>query len=214
MNDSRQPIHAAATDPRADVADEQLLADYCQRGDRAAFEKLVKRYEKPVFNYLLHYLRSRPLAEEVHQATLLRVSEKCATFAEGRKFRPWLYSIATHLAVDALRREGRHRAVSLDAEHGVDQAEAGKMLDLLQSASPSPVDLAAEHERAEWTRRAVAALDEEQRLAVLLIFFQGLKYREVAQILSAPEGTIKSRVHNALAAINKAWRRDHQRPQP
>ena len=193
----------------ADKSDEQLLVSYRDRGDVAAFETLVHRYEKPIYNYLLRYLRNGPLAEDVFQATFLRLHEKCELFQKDRLVRPWLYSLATHQAIDALRKEGKHQAVRLDEEHAVDDADVGTLVQLLESVTPSPREEAEEHERAEWTRNAVDALPDHQRVAVLLIFFQGLKYREVAEILKVPEGTIKSRIHKALLALNKAWRRDH-----
>jgi RNA polymerase sigma-70 factor (ECF subfamily) len=182
---------------------------YRDRDDVPSFEELVHRYEKPIYNYLLRYLRRRSLAEEVFQATFLRLHEKCGLFHEDRLVRPWLYSIATHQAIDALRREGKHRAASLDDERAVDDAGAVKLVNLLESATPAPPEQVQEHERAEWTRNAVDALPDHQRLAVLLVFFQGLKYREVAEILQVPEGTVKSRIHKALLALNKAWRRNH-----
>lgn len=208
--------HPTATDADEEwfpgISDETLLARYCSQGDVAAFEALVHRYEKPIYNYLWRYMRSATLAEEVFQATFLRVHEKCGLFATHRKFRPWLYSVATHQAIDAMRKEGRHQAASLDAEHSQDTSDLGKLLDLLHSATPTPLELAEREERAEWTRRAVDALPDHQRVVVLLIFFQGLKYREVAEILQIPEGTVKSRVHKALLALNQAWRRGHQFP--
>ena len=194
----------------ADTSDEQLLVSYRDQGDVKAFETLVHRYEKPIYNYLLRYLRNGPLAEEVFQATFLRLQEKCDRYNESQPLRPWLYSIATHQAIDALRKEGRHQAVRLDEERAVDGAEVVTLLKLLESATPSPLEQAEEHERAEWTRQAVDALPDHQRVVVLLIFFQGLKYREVAEILQVPEGTVKSRIHKALLALNKAWRRNHR----
>jgi RNA polymerase sigma-70 factor (ECF subfamily) len=193
----------------ADASDEQLLLNYRDRRDVESFEALVHRYEKPIYNYLLRYLRSGPLADEVFQATFLRLYEKCGLYDEDQLVRPWLYSIATHQAIDALRKEGKHQAARLDDEHAVDDADVVTLLNLLGSETPSPLDQAEEHERAEWTRKAVDELPDHQRVAVLLIFFQGLKYREVAEILQVPEGTIKSRIHKSLLALNKAWRRTH-----
>jgi RNA polymerase sigma-70 factor (ECF subfamily) len=104
--------------------------------------------------------------------------------------------------------------VSLDEQHAVNNNDLGTLLNLLQSPLPSPLAQAEEHERAAWTRQAVDRLPGQQRLAVLLIFFQGLKYREAAEILQLPLGTLKSRVHKALLALNTAWRREHRDPCP
>jgi len=208
--DTAQPTPAPGEhdEPRSD---EQLLRQYCDAADMEAFERLVHRYEKQVYNYLVRYLRDAELAEDVFQATFVRLHEKCKQFqfGEGRRLRPWLYSIATHEAIDALRREGRHRSASLDDQQPAAEA-ARSLADLLRAATPSPSDLAEEHERADWTRQAVDALPEHQRAAILLVFFQGLKYQEAAEALDIPVGTVKSRIHKALLALNEAWHREHR----
>lgn len=204
----RPAANASRFDP-IDATDEQLLARYRETGDVEAFDALVHRYEKEIYSYLARYLHSESLAQEVFQATFLRVHEKCGLFTEDRSFRPWLYSIATHLAIDALRKEGRHKLVSLDEPHRAGGDEVGTLLNLLQSTNRSPLEQLDADERAEWTRQAVDALPDHQRVVLMLIYFQGLKYREVAEILQLPLGTVKSRVHKALLALNAAWLRNH-----
>lgn len=191
------------------LADEELLRRYRDAGDREAFATLVHRYEKPLYHYLVRYLRNSALAEEVFQATFLQVHQKCQLFAEGSAVRPWLYRIATNQAIDALRREGRHHAVSLDEEHAVGEADARTLLGLLESTTASPLEQLEAEEQAEWTREAVDALPDHLRLAVLLIYFQGLKYQEAAEVLHVPLGTVKSRMHHALLMLSRAWRRNH-----
>lgn len=193
----------------ADVSDEELLARYRDRGDVAAFEALIHRYERPLFGYLSRYLHSATLAEEVFQATFFRVHQQCSAFTMGRRLRPWIYSIATHQAIDALRKEKRHRAVSLDEEQGPGNAEAAKLVELLESRIPSPPERLELRERAQWTRQAVDGLADEVRVVILLIFFQGLTYREAAETLDIPIGTVKTRVHRALLRLNELWWKDH-----
>src|SRR4029077_8855999 len=119
--------------------DEELLARYCQGGDRHAFASLVHRYERELYSYLRRYLGDAAMAEDAFQATFLQVHLKCDQFEEGRKFRPWLYTIATNQAIDARRRAKRHRMVSLDrATMGDDGDDTGKMLDLLTSDELDP----------------------------------------------------------------------------
>ena len=209
MNADTNTTMGPSTEDLADSSDEALLIRYREEGDLSAFERLVHRYERPLFSYLSRYLRSGPLAEEVFQATLLRVHEKCNLFSADRSFRPWLYSIATHQAIDAQRKEKRHRAVSLNEEHGHRDAEPARLLELLESRVPTPPQRLEQRERAEWTRRAVDELADELRVAILLIFFQGLKYQETAEALGIPIGTVKSRVHRALLRLNEAWWNDH-----
>ena len=193
-----------------EATDESLLLWYREEGDIEAFETLVHRYEKPLFSYLLRFLHSVSLAEDVFQATFLRFHEKCHSFTEGRQVRPWIYSIATNLAIDVLRKEGRHHKVSLDDERLESGARAGKLSDLLRSGLPSPLEQLESREEAAWTRRAVDALPEHLRVIVLLAYFQGLKFQEVAEILQIPLGTVKSRLHKALLTLHSAWRRNHR----
>lgn len=198
--------YAANSAVEADMSDEQLMTRVRDRDDMIAFEALVHRYERPLFNYLVRYLRNQELAEEAFQSAFARIHEKRDLYTEERRFRPWLYSIATNTAVDELRREGRHQAASLDQQRT--EAESGpvSLLDLLQSATPSPYEQLVAEERRAWTRRAIDELPEHLRVVVLLVYFQGLKYREAAEILEIPVGTVKSRLNAALAALNAAWR--------
>jgi len=192
------------------VADEALIIRYRDQRDVSAFEELIHRYEKPLFNYLLRYLGDAALAEDVFQATFLRLHEKCGLYTPGRRLRPWLYSIATHQAIDALRKERRHAVISLDEKHSGAGADATALLEMLRSRTSSPLQQLEERERAEWTRRAVDALPHDVRVAILLIYFHGFKYHEAAESLGLPLGTLKSRVHKGLILLNQAWRADHR----
>src|SRR5277367_1683793 len=119
--------------------DEQLLADYRQQGDRQAFSQLVHRYERELFSYLRRYLGDAEMAEDTFQTTFLQVHLKCDQFEEGRKFRPWLYTIATNQAIDAQRRNRRHRSVSLDrSAKSENNDDVGALIDLLISKEPNP----------------------------------------------------------------------------
>src|SRR5579871_6220041 len=94
-------------------SDEDLLASFC-RGETEAFGLLVRRYERELYGYLRRYLGDSNLADDVFQNTFLQLYIKSSKYEQGRPVRPWLYTIATHQAIDALRRNGRHQAVSLD----------------------------------------------------------------------------------------------------
>src|SRR4051812_4797069 len=87
-----------------EMSDEQLLVAYRSQGEAAAFETLVHRYERELYSYLFRYLGDAAMAEDAFQATFLQVHLKRDQFEEGRKVRPWLYTIATHQSIDAQRR--------------------------------------------------------------------------------------------------------------
>ena len=190
------------------LSDEQLLLRYRETEDRDLFSRLVHRYERELFNYLRRYLGDADMAEDAFQTTFLQVHLKRGQFEEGRRFRPWLYTIATHQAIDAQRRNRRHRMVSLDGG-GSDEPDVAKLVDLLVSDAPDPLDQVSRHERGQWVEQAMAGLTDQMRVVVELVYYQGLKYREAADVLSIPVGTVKSRLHSAILKLNECWNNTH-----
>jgi RNA polymerase sigma-70 factor (ECF subfamily) len=200
-----QPITVEAHDQTA-MSDEGLLLAYRDHADRLAFPELVRRYERELYSYLRRYLGDAGMAEDAFQATFLQVHLKCEQFEEGRKFRPWLYTIATNQAIDAQRRNRRHRSVSLDRTTKPEGSDdLGSLMDLLVSKEPSPASSAQAAQQRDWVRKAVEQLPDTLSEAVILVYYQGLKYREAANILKIPVGTVKSRLHSAILKLNEAW---------
>jgi len=184
-------------------SDEELLRRFRSGGDESAFEALVHRYEQELFSYLRRYLGSAEMAEDVFQATFLQVYLKKEGFEEGRRFRPWLYTIATNQAIDAQRRNRRHRMVSLDQRTGDD--DVGALVEMLAGRDQTADDRMAGEEAKEWVRSAVQDLPDALRSALVLVYHQGMKYREAADVLGIPVGTVKSRLHSALLKLNESW---------
>jgi RNA polymerase sigma-70 factor, ECF subfamily len=205
MNGTTKQVRFAEKDARlrADWTDEQLMLEYQRRGERAAFEELVRRYERDLFNYLRRYLGDAELAEDVFQQTFLQVHLKCGQYEEGREVRPWLYTIATNQAIDYQRRHCRRRMVSLDRRMGGRDMDGESMATCLEGAVAPPSEQFESDESDEQVRRAVNQLPDATRQAVLLVFFQGLKYREAAEALHVPVGTVKSRLHTALGKLQE-----------
>jgi RNA polymerase sigma-70 factor (ECF subfamily) len=201
----KPPVTTESPD-RTGLSDEELLLAYRDHADRLAFPELVRRYERELYSYLRRYLGDASMAEDTFQSTFLQVHLKCDQFESGRKFRPWLYTIATNQAIDAQRRNKRHRSVSLDRNTRTDGSDdLGSLMDLLQSKEPSPDFHAEAGQQRDWIRQAVEQLPGSLREAVNLVYYQGLKYREAADILEIPVGTVKSRLHAAILKLNEAW---------
>jgi RNA polymerase sigma-70 factor (ECF subfamily) len=189
----------------ARCSDEDLLVRFC-RGQEQAFEVLLRRYERELYGYLRRYLGDGTLAEDVFQNTFLQLYAKSGQYEAGRPVRPWLYTIATHQAIDALRRNGRHQAVSLERTAGESgEGELHNLLEMLESRGPSPVEAAWSQERKERVRASVDELPDFLRQVLVMAYYQGLKYREIADVLRIPVGTVKSRLHAALVKLQDAW---------
>lgn len=209
---SQAPGCGALPFPGQDVtareSDEALLLRYRQSGGREDFAQLVRRYERELYNYLRRYLGDAEMAQDVFQATFLQIHLKCEQFEEGRRFRPWLYTIATNQAIDAQRRNRRHRMVSLDrAGAGREDDEIGSLVDLLISGEPNPLGELDRQERRMAVREGVDSLPDSLRAVVVLVYYQGMKYREAADVLDIPVGTVKSRLHTAVQKLHDVWER-------
>ena len=187
------------------LTDEELLARY-RAGYTAAFTELVHRYERELYNYLRRYLGDATLAEDVFQNTFLQLHLKLDLYDKGRLVRPWLYTIATHQAIDALRKAGRHHTVSLDAKAPSQDDSANSFADLLEGVEIDPLDGLEGAERQQWVRDALEQLPPYLRSVVVMAYYQGLKYREIAEALDIPVGTVKSRLHAAIAKLAVAWK--------
>jgi len=204
--DSPSALATRLAGPRG-VTDERLLFDYRSTGDPRLFAELVRRYERELFGYLRRFLGDATLAEDTFQLTFLQVHLKCGQFQPSRKFRPWLYTIATNQAIDAQRRNRRHRMASLDVDRrgrtGSD--DSGRLSDVLARPEPDSMTQLERDEERDWVQKAVADLPNGLRTALTLVYFQSLRYREAAEVLSIPVGTVKSRVHLAILRLGEAW---------
>lgn len=191
-------------DALSEYSDEQLLLKYRQTGQREAFNLLVKRYERELYRYLKRYLNDAEMAEDAFQATFLQVHLKADKFEEGRRFRPWLYAVATNQAIDAQRRNKRHRLLSLDRSASDSGDEIGTLVDLMVSGELGPVEQINLAERKRIVQDTLQNLPENLQSVVQLVYYQGLKYREAAESLDIPVGTVKSRLHGAMSKLAEA----------
>jgi RNA polymerase sigma-70 factor (ECF subfamily) len=203
---------AESTSGHSSRTDEELLLGYRTSHDADLFSELVHRYERELYSYLRRYLGDAEMADDAFQAAFLQVHLKCEQFEAGRAVRPWLYTIATNQAIDLQRRTRRHRMVSLDRSTAADGEDVGKLLDLLTSKEPSPTVQLSADERREWLHRAVSELPQPLADVVNLVYFHDLKYREAAESLNIPVGTVKSRMHSAVAKLNEAWNQTQTPP--
>ena len=181
-------------------SDEELMEFFCKTGDESFFEQLIERYEYDLYHYLRRFLGDAQLAEDVFQSTFLQIYLKSSLYEIGRRFRPWLYMIATNQAIDFQRRNKRHRSASLekDVQVGGDSLEGISLLEILPGNSPSPEEHLENQEQKNEILACVNQLPPPLRQVVNLVYYEGIKYREVAQILHIPVGTVKSRLHTAM----------------
>lgn len=189
--------------------DEQLLTDY-QRGDADALRTLIERFHDDLLRFLIRLTGDRQAAEDVFQEAFLQVHLSADTFDPARRFKPWLFTIAANKARDLIRKRGRRHEVDLGAPVSNDRGAGGgddgqKFVDLMEIDVPSPDDPMLARERDELVQKAVDRLPPALKEILLLSYFQRLSYAQIADELDIPLGTVKSRLHAAVAAFARQW---------
>ncbi len=189
----------------AAFSDEQLIDRYRQ-GNAHAFATLVDRYQQELFHFLVRFCANRASADDVFQETFLQVHRSIDTFDTDRRFRPWLFTIAANKARDFLRKNKKQRTVSLSTP-AIPGDDSGRgYLDIVESDLPLPDDLAHQNELGELVREVVESLPDHLREVLVLAYFHKFPYREIADMLEIPIGTVKSRLHSAVGTFGQVWR--------
>jgi RNA polymerase sigma-70 factor, ECF subfamily len=190
---------------RSDVGDEALMARF-QSGDRDAFALLVRRHQRPLYNFALRHLASSSAAEEVVQEAFMRVVQSASDFRQTSRFTAWLYTIARNLCIDALRKKVQRQHRSLDEPASPNDGDPQG-----PSLAERTADRAANVERSalslEMRARLLSAVNElpdDQREVFLLREISDLPFKEIALVVDAPENTVKSRMRYALERLQAA----------
>jgi len=201
-----------------DQESDEVLFERYRGGDRGAFRTIIERHQPELLRFLTRLVGDQAGAEDVFQEAFLQVHLSADTFDATRRFRPWLFTIAANKARDYLRRKGRRRTLELSApvDRGGEGGDAGSFIDLMEVRVPSPSDAL---DRDETNRQVQKALDELPlilREILLLAYFQRISYAQISDELGIPLGTVKSRLHAAVAAFAKKWKviDEQQRPKP
>ena len=174
------------------------LIDRYVHGDRTAFDGLIRAYGPSVLGYLRRVCHTPEDADDCFQETFRRVHEKAHTI-QGNTFKPWLFRVATNVAMDGFRRQKRERAVSLDSE--LANLETPSPLDTAADGSASPENEVIQDEQARQVRSAVASLPDRQRTTLVMAYYQKLSYAQVAEALGCSVGTVKTQMFRALKTL-------------
>jgi RNA polymerase sigma-70 factor (ECF subfamily) len=185
-----------------DPSDESLMLRY-QAGDRAAFSQLVRRHQTQLFNFALRQVRMPQVAEDVVQETFVRVVSNAADFKHEARFTTWVYTITRNLCIDHLRKKALRKHPSLDESRG-EEGDGPTLGEQTADPRASVEREATGTELKERIARAVDTLPDEQREVFLMREIANLPFKEIAEITSVPENTVKSRMRYALERLQEA----------
>lgn len=173
-----------------------------RKGDARAFKTLVQRHRAAVFNFILRFTGHRQRAEDLLQETWLKVVRSSADWEPKARFTTWVFTIARNLCVDSARKESYRQAESLDAPQGEDDGRS--LSEQVADGERAAPDRAAHAARMRpLIEKALASLPEEQREVFLLREYQGIGFKEIAEVTGVNENTVKSRMRYALEGLRK-----------
>jgi RNA polymerase sigma-70 factor (ECF subfamily) len=187
------------------LSDAELL-DRSAAGEEGAFREIVSRYKNGLYAFLRNFLNRQDLIEDVFQETLLQLFTSKASFDTTRPLRPWLYTIAANKAKDALRKLQRTAAVPIGTMTESEDMSFGDMVNVLTAEEERPFEDLEKDETAADVRRVIADMPDNLREILVFAYFNKFSYKQMAEALSIPIGTVKSRLHTAVGRFAKDWK--------
>jgi RNA polymerase sigma-70 factor (ECF subfamily) len=178
--------------------EEKQWIERSRRGDVASFDKLVRQYEKSVYNTAYRLSGSHDDASDIAQEAFVRAWNNLKSFRGDSAFSTWLYRIVTNVFLDDRKRKRARPHRSLDDAMDLDESSVQRQY---EDHSPGPEALAENAERQRILEKAIQTLPEAQRVMVVMYHSQGLAYEEIAEITQLPMGTVKSRLNRARLAL-------------
>lgn len=187
--------------PYSEWGDEDLMLEH-GLGNEAAFEELVRRFNRPVFNYIYRMVQNRHVAEELSQEVFMALVKNAGRYTPTAKFSTYLYTIASNVVYkEWARQKRRPKFFSLSWWGGDHSDEGDSPMDSVSDESACVLTAFKRGEVSEAVNEALHHLPEHYREAFVLRRFQGLSYDEIAEITDCPLGTVKSRIARAEHAL-------------
>jgi RNA polymerase sigma factor (sigma-70 family) len=189
----------SADESSAQLRDVDALIERCLDGDQAAWEEIVRLHRRKVFNIAYKFVGRHDQAEDLTQEVFLKLYKSLDTFDRRANFQTWLISVSRNLCIDHYRSVRKEREV---VNREIDPAELTP-----PSNERSAQSILEQRDRVRLLRQALDKLQPTLRTAVLLRDIQELSYQEIAQRLSLPEGTVKSRINRGRTELARQFRR-------
>jgi RNA polymerase sigma-70 factor (ECF subfamily) len=210
-------LYAAAQSRSAEarVDEAQVVAQLvrrCAQGDSSAWEEIVQRFHRRIYNICYRFAGSADDAQDLTQEVFIKVYRTVGSFdGEKASFNTWVTTVTRNLLVDHFRKTRNDRATdSIDATQGADE-DGPTLADRLASdGSENPHKHVESRERREMLQRALQQISPDLREAVILRDLQDMDYREIAQVLKVPEGTVKSRINRGRAELARLLQRTYK----
>ncbi len=180
-------------------ASDQKLVERVQKGDKGAFDLLVLKYQHKIVNLIMRYVRDPELSLDIAQEAFIKAYRALPRFRGDSAFYTWMYRIAVNTAKNHLAAQRRR---PMDVELDMQDPEQYDLHAKLKETD-TPEGITLSNELQEIVERAIAALPEDLRTAIVLRELEGMSYEEIAETMECPVGTVRSRIFRARDAIGK-----------
>ena len=184
------------------MTDVQLIEQFL-KGNVQAFNTLIWRYEASLYNFILRVIGDRDQARDLCQMTCIRIYKEVKRLRDPDKFKSWMYRIAMNLCLDEIKKQKKHRTISIFANQSTDN-ENNVPFQFEDENLQAPDDSVHQRQLSNILNQALQDLPEEQRMVIVMKQYHELKFTEIADILGEPVNTVKSRLYYGLKAMRKS----------
>jgi len=187
--------------------DDTVLIERCQKGDRTAFDELIRRHSERAYKYAFRLTGNAEEASDVVGDAFVRVFNAMKNFKGQSAFTTWLYRIITNCFLDLRKKDRSKQTTSLDA---MLQTPDGEMARQIEDPNRNPYQEAERSSREDRVMHAVDQLAEYQKAMIMMFHVEMLSYEEIAEALDLPIGTVKSRLNRARLSLREILTRDEE----
>ena len=189
----------------SEFSDSELMMRY-RNGEEDAFCEIVTRYKNILYTFLRRFSNRQEVVEDIFQETFLQLYITQDRFDTNRPLRPWLFTLAANKAKDTLRKMRRQSTVNMGALADASDVSIDEIANILNSYETTPDQEVSWNETAQQVRQVILEMPENGRRMLVLAYYEHLSYRHMAEVLSIPIGTVKSRLHAAIVHFTRKWK--------
>lgn len=200
MDNLNETLRAAAKEKDINPTETRRLVARCKRGERGAFDDLIRRYEKKVYNFAFRLSGNYDEANDVASETFVRVYNALHNFRGDSSFITWLFRITTNVYLDERKRKRARPYESLDEMIELDETTVVRQI---EDPTPTPAESVEKQESSDILQQAINSLPDYQRMMIVLYHTENRSYEEIAEVLELPIGTVKSRLNRARLSLRE-----------
>lgn len=200
MDNLKETLRAAAKERDVNPTETRRLVARCKRGERGAFDDLIRRYEKKVYNFAFRLSGNYDEANDVASETFVRVYNALQNFRGDSSFITWLFRITTNVYLDERKRKRARPYESLDEMIELDETTVVRQI---EDPAPTPEETVEKQESVDLLQQAINSLPDYQRMMIVLYHTENRSYEEIAEALDLPIGTVKSRLNRARLSLRE-----------